>query len=410
MRVATKYHNKVIKPSESENNFGNNFFKTDNESVTELLKSSVIYGANASGKTNLIKALYVFNFVVYQEKKRSRGDSIVDYDPFAFDEKYRTKPTEFEIDFITQNKRYVYGFSYDKKKIHHEKLEFYEGNKKVLIYELKLDEKNNLKENFTEYFQGKKDRALDIFKNTENNLFLPLNINEDGNKFLNPIYDWVAEKLFIENDHTSFSRTAKWIQSDPNNKKNALELLRKIDVGVNDLEVETIDRKLPKQIIEDQTFPEELKLELKTEYVVRFKTLSGHTLKKSQISLGTTAVFSLCSVILPILESGGVLFFDELERSLHPDVFIQIVRMFHDPKINKGNGQIIFTAHNDILLDKEYKILRRDQVWFASKTNKTQTTELYSLVAFGAKKRDNIVELYRNHAYGARPILKEFRW
>jgi AAA15 family ATPase/GTPase len=403
MEVATKYHKKITKPGETES-FENNFFKTGQESSEELLKSAAIYGANASGKSNLVKAIFAFNHVVMRfeaggkDGKRSRGDSIVPYDPFLLDEQSCERPTEFEIDFITEGRRYVYSFGYDKKRIHHERLECY-YEKKKLIYELVLDEKNQLKPNFTELFHGKKERALDIIKNTENNLFLPLNINEDGNDFLNPIYDWIAEKLLIKGSHDSFDQTLRWIQSDVSkkNKKNTLKLLKRIDVGITDFEIEEIERNLPKTISEDETIP-----------VVRFKTSNGCSFKESQISLGTAAVFGLCSVIFPILENGGVLFFDELDRSLHPDILIEIVKMFHDKKANKGNGQIVFTAHNDILLEKEYSLLRRDQIWFVGKVKKTHATELYSLSEFPAetKKRDNIAELYRNHVYGARPILK----
>lgn len=415
MQVATKYHKKTTKAKDA---LENNFFKTGNESVPELLKSAVIYGANASGKSSLIRAVYAFNHVAMcfekrgKEKKRSRGDLIVAYDPFLLDEKSRKNPTEFEIDFITEGVRYVYGFIYDQKKIHSEKLEFYNSKEKELVYELKLDKKNQLVANFTKHFKGNKNRALDIIKNTGNNLFLLLNINEDGNKFLNPVHDWIANRLSIENDHDSFLQTLYWIQSGGKNKKNVLELLKKIDVGIVDFDIETVERELPKHIIKDEEIPEAIKLMWKKEPIVRFKTSNGYVLNRGQISLGTGAAFSLCSVIFPILERGGILFFDEFEKSLHPDVFIHFIKMFHNSKINKGNGQIIFTAHNDILLEKEYKVLRRDQVWFTNKTNKSQATELYSLAEFPieTKKRDNIVELYRNHSYGARPILREFQW
>ena len=220
------------------------------------------------------------------------------------------------------------------------------------------------------------------------------------------------DKLFIKNNHNSFEGTLYWIKSDGKNKKNVLEILKKIDVGIIDFEIETVERELPKHIVKDEEIPEAIKSMWKKEHIIKFKTSNGYKLNREQISLGTSAAFSLCSVIFPILESGGVLFFDEFERSLHPDVFIHFIKMFHNPKINKGNGQIVFTAHNDILLEKEYKILRRDQVWFTNKTNKSQATELYSLADFPieTKKRDNIVELYRNHYYGARPVLKEFHW
>ncbi len=408
LEAASKYHD------DDEDKLKNNLFESDKKNSLKLLKSAAIYGANASGKTSLIKAVYAFNHVAMcfdgDEKgaqKRSRGKSISDYDPFLLDKKTATQPTEFEIDFIAEKVRYVYSFSYDSQKIHREKLEFYFKGKKELIYDIQLGKKDVLKTEFTDHFEGKKERALDIFENTQNNLFLPLNINEDGNKFLNPVYDWIGEKLIIENDHDSFFQTASWIKKDPKNKVNALKILSSIDPNIIDFEVEEV--KPTQRMIDDPNVPSFLKKPLLR---TKFKTNQGAYFRESQLSEGTQSIFSLCSVILPILQEGGVLFFDELEKSLHPDALLQVVKMFHDPKINKGNGQIIFTAHNDILLEKEFGVFRRDQIWFAGKSQKSGASEIYSLSEFPVptKKRDNIVERYRNHAYGARPLLKNFYW
>jgi len=94
---------------------------------------------------------------------------------------------------------------------------------------------------------------------------------------------------------------------------------------------------------------------------------------------------------------------------LHPDILLEVMKMFHNPKINTGNGQIIFSIHNDILLDKEYKIFRRDQVWFASKDQQTHDSFLYSLAEFTSEKitsKSNIVNLYRDNCFGARPLIR----
>ncbi len=117
----------------------------------------------------------------------------------------------------------------------------------------------------------------------------------------------------------------------------------------------------------------------------------------------------MASQIFPVLIDGGVLFFDELDSSLRPDILLEVIKMFHNPKINIGNGQIIFTIHNDILLDKEYKIFRRDQVWFASKDQQNQDSFLYSLAEFTSEKitsKSNIVNLYRDNCFGARPLIR----
>jgi hypothetical protein len=419
MTVASKYHTSLYKKEESsKKSLANSFFESGNKTAPELLKSAVIYGANASGKSNIIKAAFAFNYVVFcfdkKDKKRFRGDLITPYDPFILDEKTHKKPTEFEIDFITDDTRYVYSFSYDRKRISYEKLEIYKGSKKDIVYEIKLNDKNQFEGNFANFI-GNKDRAWEILKNTENNLFLPLNINEDGNKFLNPVYDWIGERLFADSERDRFFDTARWIEESSKNKNNTLEILKKFDLGISDLEVSVEEQKLPKTIVEDDNIPNEVKEGWKKQLIVKFKTINGYSFNKSQISLGTRSIFGLASLIFPILEKGGVLFYDELGQTLHPDVLVHLVKMFHNPKINKGNGQIIFTTHNDILLEKDLLgknlgILRRDQIWFVSKPTKSQATELYSLVEFPVKQRDSIVAKYRNYDFGARPALKEFRW
>ncbi len=422
MSVATKYHAKLVKENEQNKEqaktLENNFFATKNETAPTLLKTASIYGANASGKSNLIKAVDAFKYLALKTSSE-RGESIAQYEPFELDETNCSQPTEFEIDFIAAGKRYVYGFGYDKKKIHWERLEFYQDSKKTLIYEIKLNKKNKLEENFiAEHFKGKNESALNILKNTESKLFLPLNVNMDGNQFLNPVYDWIKQELFIEASHNNIDRTTEWIEQDEKNKKNVVDMLKKSDFGIVDVEIEKKD--LPedlKKILNDKDVPLGLREHLlRQRFKTTFTTKTGHSLKPSQISLGTQALFSFCGVIFPILEKGGVLFFDELDQRLHPDLLVHIVKMFHNPKANKGNGQIIFTAHNDILLErdllgKDCPLLRRDQIWFVNKNDKTQATELYSLVAFpNVRPRDNITDRYRDYDFGARPSLKEFRW
>jgi hypothetical protein len=407
---------RTIKKFHSAKNFANNYFDSKLKNTGELLKSSAIYGANASGKSNLIKAVYVFNIMALnlenEMNSRKRNESIKHYEPFALDEDFKKKPTEFEIDFIAEKTRYRFSFGYDNNKIHYEKLEFLKENSASdnfkLIYYWQFDKNDQLSTNFTNEFQGNKDRSLEILKNTQNNLFLFLNVNEDGNKFLNPIYDWIGEKLFIAFSHNNFNKTKLWIMKDPKNKKITLDLIKKFDLGIKDFKIEEIEIPIYfKDIEASKTEKEKFRKETFTR--VFFFAKTNHKLNESQISLGTKAIFSMASQIFPVLIDGGILFFDELDSSLHPDILLEVIKMFHNPKINIGNGQIIFTIHNDILLDKEYKIFRRDQVWFASKDQQTHDSFLYSLAEFTSETitaKDNIVDLYRANHFGARPLIR----
>ena len=408
--ASEKYHGKA------QPHLKNNIFATKNKQVPNLLKSIALYGSNASGKSNLVKSWYCFGSMILSTK-RKRGDAIEKFDSFILDKKHQ-KPTIFEIDFIALNStRYLYEFAFDSSQIHYEKLSSYKDGVDVspkLIYEIGF-KKNKLYHNFKDSFEGNKDKAIDLFENTQNNLFLSLNINEDGNKFLNPIYDWIqnyAEVVFGHEDQ--YFETLRWIQKDKKNKEKVVKLLQKFDLSVKDIEVEFEEIKLPKFIEENLDSNEEMKKNMRKSPIIIFINPNGTRLREDKMSLGTLNLFAISAPIFKTLIDGGALFFDEIDRSFHPDILLEIVKMFHDKNINEGNGQVLFTAHNDILLDKIYdkktdkkiNLFRRDQIWFVNKDDKEQSSQLYSLDQFnGVRDNDNICARYRNHEFGARPFI-----
>ena len=410
--VSEKYHGK------SQSHLKSNIFATKNKQVPNLLKSIALYGSNASGKSNLVKSWYCFGLMILSTK-RKRGDAIEEFDPFVLDKKFQ-KPTIFEIDFIASNStRYLYEFAYDSSQIHYEKLSSYKDGVDVspkLIYEIGF-EKNKLYHEFKDSFEGHKDKAINLFENTQNNLFLSLNINEDGNKFLNPIYDWMQNYAEVILDHEDrYFETIHWISKNKKNKDKVVKLLQKFDLNVKDIEVEFKEVRLPKFIEEDSDISEEMKKNMRKKPNINFINPNGTRLKANKMSFGTMNLFSISASIFKTLINGGVLFFDEIDRSFHPDILLEIVKMFHDKNINEGNGQVLFTAHNDILLDKIYdkktdkkiNLFRRDQIWFVNKDDKEQSSQLYSLDQFnGIRNNDNICDRYRNHEFGARPFISK---
>jgi AAA15 family ATPase/GTPase len=386
--------------------FKNNLFKTGLKSEAHLLKSAAIYGANASGKSNFVRALSFFNSMAL--RRLDRGQILFEFDPFVLNKENKSKPTEFEIDFIIQKTRYIYAFGFDETKIHFEKLERFEDEEKKLIYEIKLVGEE-LKENFTQLFEGKRD-SIDAVKNNKNHLFLPSNVSSDGNKFLNPIYDWI-QKISSATRPANLQSTLDWISRREENKIKTLELLKACDLGISDFAIKK--REFYEGFFEGEFFKsrsEETKEDLKNHKEVTFTNSGGYPLDFNKLSDGSKALFNLTKPIFETLENGDVLFFDELDRSLHPDVLKNIVRIFHNPNLNKNKAQIVFTAHNDILLEKKERILRHDQVWFTSKV-KDGSTELYSLSEFeDVKKSDNIVKKYREYDFGARPFIKDLNY
>ncbi len=391
----------------------NNIFKTKNKQIPKLLKSAVLYGANASGKSNLIKGFYRCAIMIL-DKSRQRGDKIKFFDPFLLDDKNNSQPTEYEIDFIASNNvRYVYSFGFDEKQIHYEKLESYKNEKnsiKQLIYQIGFN-----KEEFYCDFSTKQSGILysinieaniEAFKNTKNNLFLNLSVNR-GYSPLNPVYDWFknyAEAMFEHDDHDLDSFL--WLK-ETENKKKLLEIIKKFDLAITDIDIIETEFDLPLHIKEDQNIPQEIKNKLRKRIIPFFvhKTTEGKEIKfkTKQISEGTLNLITIVPQLLQIFTKGGILFFDELDRSIHPDILVELIKMFHNPQYNTKNAQLIFTAHNDILLDKEYNLFDNHQVWFVSKDDADQSSQLYCLQQF--EKTKNITASYRNHQYGARPYI-----
>lgn len=422
MTPATGYHEHVKNVA-----LENNVFSTGLNSQKELLASSVIYGANGSGKSNVLEVMDVFrkmtlgvksshpNAEKYSRNLEGREITTDRYKPFLFNEKTSKACCSFEIDFIADKVRYVYSFSFDEERIHHEKLDFYpnfELEKRspyaVNIYEIELQKDGEFKFSFSKkYFEGDATVAVDLFKTTQNNLFLPLNVNEDGNTFLIPIYNWVKNEVVISDRHR--------LTYAVNNLLDDCYMTyfthnRLIDEGCLD--------EVSKFIKKADTGIDRISFDFGNGVIHKIDG-NSYSLPINQISDGTKMLFCLAGMMLPILKGGGVLCADNLEANIHPDLLVHIIKMFHDPKINTGNGQLIFTAYDDILLDKVFSertetdtsLLRRDQVWFTSKSTKEKKTDLYSLVEFcGIRNKDNIAKKYRNYDFGARPVIQDFYW
>lgn len=396
--------------------FQNNIFKTNNLQIPELVRACALYGANASGKSNFIKAFYECGSMVLADKN-NRGEKIFT-DSFLLDKKTQELPTSFSIDFIAQNKvRYIYSFSFNSTRIIHEKLEYFDNKENSLP---KLSYEINFVKNDYNFSDSSKnfEPVKNTFKNTENNLLLNLLVNEAGNKEFNPVYDWFKVNLEVMFEHDDFrNESFKLLKNNNTLKKSVLDLVKKFDLSIVDIEFEEYVNEELLKIIEEkhQNLANDIKnkkipnpaIRLRPKFVHKYQNKKIN-FKESQVSCGTRNLIYLLPQVFLALSSGGVLIFDEIDRSLHPDILVEVIKIFHNPEFNKTNAQILFTVHNDILLEKKYKLLRRDQVWFASKDDNDQSTQIYSLADFNNIRNDhNIVKHYRNHDYGARPFIGE---
>ncbi len=375
-----------------------------------LLKTTAIYGANAAGKTNLIKAFAAAIIMIRRSNMRQPGEKLMEMEPFAFDEKTKAEPCEFEFIFIQNNKKYVYGFSADKDKVYTEYLYQYLSAKSTTIFE-----RNNInKYKFLQSDEGKLNAIKD--KNTDNKLFLATATTWNYEKTKAP-YLWFAEKIDTYNGGLNFSDFAIDAYSKDENKelkKFTLKLLEEADIIIKDFNVEIEEKDVDNNILSllknlNAPLPiipqkqRDVKIRMVHEIIDENGKIEDYDLNFGNESSGTQILFSFAPILKNVFEKGKILVIDEIERSLHPRLVEMIIKFFHNPKINIGNAQLIFNTHDTNLLS--LNIFRRDQIWFAEKDPKKGATDLYPLDDFSVRKAENIQKGYLNGRYGAVPFV-----
>ena len=388
---------------ESGNENEENTFTFNNE---ELLKTAVIYGANASGKSNLIKAFTIAILMVRNSNMISLGGKWDILKPFLFSEDTNNSPSEFEFIFIANKIKYRYFFIADEDKIYNESLDAYYSQKPTNIFTRK---------NTTEYsFINSDKKTLESIasKNTENKLFLSTATTWNYEKtkdaflwFLNSIDTYGSFDSMLDQDLINYSN------NDEDLKKFTLKLLKESDIFIKDLRVSYEERDVENSsfIINNQK-----KGPLKTKSV---KIAMEHEINDSQDekkiytldfedeSSGTKILFVLAPILKRAFEKTKIIIVDELEKSLHPTLVKYIIKLFNNEKLNTKNSQLIFTTHAISLLNLD--LFRRDQIWFTEKDVLTGNSDLYPLDSFSVRKEENIEKGYINGRYGAVPFIKD---
>ncbi|MBM7074262.1 ATP-binding protein [Shewanella sp. 202IG2-18] len=376
-----------------------------------LLRSSVIYGANAAGKSNLIKALMKVESIVRNSASKIQEGDTLSVTPFLFNELTAKQPSEFEVVFITEGIRYQYGFSASQHQIFEEWLYAFPKGRAQRWFSRVFDEKNQSYDyKFSDFLTGNK--SIWQAATRRNALFLSTAVQLNSDQ-LKPVFNWFREKLRTSNV-SGWDSSYTAIQCKDNNKKEKiLELLQSADFNIHDIDIKT-EKFDPSSIPDD--FPEEIKKKI-TDDMRDHELLDIRTIHKTDSgtlmpldfedeSDGTQKFFSFAGPWLDILEKGYVLVVDELHDNLHPKMVKYLVELFHSNETNPNNAQLIFTTHDTSILSQE--VFRRDQIWFCEK-DQSQETVLYPLSDFSPKKdRENIELGYLSGRYGALPFIKPF--
>lgn len=390
------------------------YFKEADEWVVEcdapglksesILKAASIFGANASGKSTVVAALGHVRWLV-QLSAGLMPNVTLPYDPFKLDGAHRSAPSTFKIIFTVDDVRYDYEVSHLPDRVTDEKLERYETGRSQLMFHRYADENGNVQLKLTSKMSGLK-KILQFLENKPTSLVLSRAAQEGFEPLMAP-YNWIAEQLRFsepdDKDLSSFGPILDGAEGD-DIRDDLIRIASHADLGIVGIKSKSesflermsgIERMLSQDALErikDMPFKTAIFMHSSEDGYVEFE--SGRE------SVGTLAFLGIVAEVLIALRDGGVLSVDEIDRSLHPALVREVIRMFADEGINKKHAQLLFTAHTPQLMDE----LRRDQVWFTTKWDDGATT-VEALSDYSVRKSERKSVGYELGRYGAVPYV-----
>ena len=378
-----------------------------------ILKTLAVYGANSSGKSNLVNALHKMAACVLSSVRLNDNDVLL-FDPFLLS-KENNEPTFFEITFIKNGFCYRYGFKYSSLRINEEWLfrKTTPRSKEQVLFIRNNDGIGVDEKNFTE---GIGNEA----KTNNNRLFLSL-CAQLGGSISKQVISWFQTNFNVvsglnNQEYRAYTKMLFHEKKEPG--KEAMNFFRQLELGFGNLLTREEDPIIPDDM------PKELKAllvkelqgkkNIEVDSVHNLYNKAGNVCGSVNFSFderessGTRKLFDLAGPVFDTLFYGSVLVIDELDAKMHPLISQHIISLFNNPKTNPKNAQLIFTTHDTHLLSQ--KMLRRDQIWFTEK-NTTEQTDLYCLMDIilpdGTKPRNdsNYEKNYIAGRYGAIPYI-----
>jgi len=381
-----------------------NTLETGVSAVSAALRSAVIYGANAGGKSNLIKALQDMRGVVVDSGKWSPGQTF-DVHPFRLDGESTSRPTEFEVTFVIDRVRYQYGFALNRERIVSEHLLVYKAFKPQRWFDRRFDSDSG--KDIYEFGSGLKGpKTVWEGATRPNSLFISMAAQLNSEQLL-PVFDWFNRRLIIMNESSPLSpRFSVESLQEAENRKELCAFMTSADVSIADIDVIATKVHRPMIQFDRATGKHQLGAEESQEYQLRFHHVTEHgnaVFDLADESTGSRILLFLAGPIIDILKKGLTLVVDELDASLHTMLVRRLVQLFHKPDLNTGGAQLIFTTHDTSLLDAP-DLFRRDQIWFAEK-DRRQASSLISLAEFSPRKNEALERGYLMGRYGGLPYL-----
>ena len=388
----------------------NTFDAGTTERTPRLLRSAVLYGPNASGKSTVIEALdFMQDRVLHSQKESQAGDEI-DTVPFKLRASSRAEDSEFEIALVEQGVRYEYGFRCNRQRFTEEWLYAYpQGRAQKWFHRVFDVDRGKDAYKFSSLFEGERKRQDWRDLTRSNALFLSTAI-QLNNEQLRPVFGWFQHRLRVVASTTELNAGYTVNRcKDKYEKTKVVEFMNSADLSIADIRVketplsaELLPKDLPAQMKDD------LLQKMKGHQFMSVKFVHADTetgeavdFTEDEESDGTRALFAFAGPWLDVTENERVLVVDELDTSLHPLLVQHLVKLLHH---TGKKAQLIFTTHDTTLLSQ--KLLRRDQVWFLEKDG-SRATQLYPLSKFSPRENEAIERGYLNGRYGGIPFLKD---
>lgn len=364
-----------------------------------LVRSAVIYGPNAGGKSNLIKAIYFLQqFILLSSTAFQEGQKIP-LQPFRLTAASTKEPSEFVIDFVCDHIRFTYHLALTEERVVKEELYAYPKKYRQTWFTRNWDSSSGTY-NWHQGLGFKGEHKGWEQMTRANALYLSTAVQFNSEQ-LKPIFLWFRDQLVIllktsPMQETRFNPDLTFqFLKDPTKKSWIHKFMECADIGIENFD-----------LIEEENFP--LK---KTTVRTQHKMIDSDQKVFFDLLLdesdGTQRLFTQAGGWLKALREGLVLFVDEVNLHLHPNIVRYLIELFHNPKTNQKNAQLIFTTHDSSLLDSD--LFRRDQIWFVQK-DETKSSRLYSLLDFKPRKKEAIGKGYLQGRYGALPFIGKFRF
>lgn len=343
-------------------------------SNTELASTTVIYGANASGKSNLIRSFKALVYLILNSSKFAPDDKLVPYEPFRLSQGFEKKPVSIEFEFFIEDVRYTYSIEFSEKYIEKENLVFYPLGKEASLF-------NRIKGKtiqFGEYFRGEKKTIEKL--TLPNQLFLSKAAENNAESIL-PVFHFFKNKIYIDPFINQYKESgserfnAKRLADEPESafSKKLNALICALDTGIYSISAKETDWNSVKF---PDNMPDNIRKEIQEDFKYEIKTVHELFNEKNEKtglidfdiveeSTGTRSLLSIGGIIIDALEKGSVLVIDEFEKNLHPIITSYLIKLFNEKLFNPKNAQLIFATHDVTQLNEE--LFNRDQVWFTQK-------------------------------------------